>query len=294
MTEQETQTNPDNEKTTPEFTDPDQVTEQKQLEQMTQTLQSQVDRGELTLPDQFQGDVSKFIDSYKHMQQRATKAEQEKRRLEQERTPPAELNEQPQYAESDNTSQTEQTSESQTDWTDLTSNEKEQVQDGDIKNVWPELDKHLKSNGQITEDFANQHNIPNEMIQFLNRAYGVVKDADKKAAADHVGGEQQLNTLLEWAKANLKPDEQKFIQEQLRGPNWSMALDALQARHQRKNKTPSQINNSGSSGPQTTAEPWTSPMEKNAAYRDPRYRSDVKYRNMVYAREAATLQQQRR
>lgn len=291
MTQQNdtTTTNPN------QMTDPAAAAEAKQYADMEQRLQHQIDRGEISLPEQFQNDPQKFVQSYREMQRAYTQSRQAAATKE---TPPQSQSQSQPPADSDPSGNTsaegtppaDTKTQSDTDWADLTSTQQEQVKSGtNLEAVWPELNKQLMSQGRITEEFAQQNGLPNEMVSMLNNSFAAKRDADRRAAAERVGGDKNLSAMLEWAKTNLPESERNQITEQLRSQNWSIALDALAHRYQQNQKVPGQINNSGSGAP--SAAPWNSQAERDAAYRDPRYRVDPNYRRQVYMREHASLQQ---
>lgn len=281
----------------PNYTDP----AKQQRDQMLASVKQGVESGALTLPEKFQGDPEKFVDSYLELEKKLHQPQENQPSATELTTGSPESGTAPSYGslngqdtqDTSTSGQSDTDSQQPSDWTDLTGDgdENKDKQTSDLNAVWGEVQKELQTTGKVSDETVKKHNLPEQMVNQLVRSHEATKQADKQKAVEQAGSEERLNEVMNWAKTKLPAEEKKKIQEMLSGPNWSVALDALMARHARENGRPANINVSAPQG--SGAKPWGSMAEKQAHYNDPRYRTDPTFRQHVIERERETMQRMR-
>lgn len=102
--------------------------------------------------------------------------------------------------------------------------------------------------------------------------------------AETVGGTDNYNAIMAWGKGALTDDEKFAAVKVLTagGAEGKVFLQGLQARFKEANGSPPKKRSGGGGGPQ--ADVFESRGEQAAAMRDPRYKSNAKYRDSVIAK----------
>lgn len=115
-------------------------------------------------------------------------------------------------------------------------------------------------------------------------------EADVRAQAlQKVGGEEQLGTLLTWAKGNLKPEEAQWYDQQASNPRTALqGFEWLMARHRDAVGAGGAAPIVGGGAPAGGAAGFASQAELMAAMNDKRFDTDTDYQRQVTARLAAT------
>ena len=117
-------------------------------------------------------------------------------------------------------------------------------------------------------------------------------------AANLVGGQQELNKLMSWSAENLSEDERVAVNGQLAGPGYKTAILGLKARYETsdnvsaaKGREPgATLNRTASVNTYQSITPYSSNQEMFADQRNPRYKTDAKFRSAVEERILATNQ----
>lgn len=237
---------------------------QEQLE--IAAIQRSVDTGSFKLPDNIKT-AEDLYNSYKNLQSHSTKVAQENAALKaaQEKKaaePPVD----------DLASALETPEGEQTDGID-----------------WPTVEKELQSKGDLSPETRKRltdAKIPASMIEAQVQAHKQKKAADAQAAADMVGGQDELKRILEWGKSNLSKADAAVVQDQLRGPGWKLALLGLA--NMARNKEPGDMTTSN--GVAAGVLPYATQAEMTKDIRDPRYtnQTDSAFIKQVQARVQAT------
>lgn len=242
------------------------VTPPTQAEQEVASLQKAADSGSFKLPDNFKT-VQEFYDSYKNLQAHATQVSQENAELKKSKTETKPV---------DDLASALETPEGETT---------EGID-------WPSIEKELQSKGDLspeTRKALSDAKIPASMIEAQVTAHKIKRAEDAKQAADLVGGQDELQRVLEWGKKNLSKDDASVVSEQLRGPGWKLALLGLaKMAASPKDGEPRDMTTVG--GAASGAEPYGSQAEMSRDVRDPRYSQqlDPKFVKAVQARMYAT------
>ena len=117
-------------------------------------------------------------------------------------------------------------------------------------------------------------------------------------AATLVGGKAELNKIMAWAGKNLNEDERGAVNGQLAGPGYKTAILGLRARYEtsdnvsvaRGREPNATLNRSTSGNTVPTVTCYASNQEMFADQRNPRYKTDGKFRQAVDSRIIATRQ----
>lgn len=152
-----------------------------------------------------------------------------------------------------------------------------------------------ETRSSIKSEFGVQDAIIDEIIAGRK---AMMKQAVNQAA-NVVGSEQELNTLMDWASKNLPADERAKINEGLRTPAWETVMLGLKTKYEssvpsQKAKEPTsmveQAQPTANVGP--VEEPFESRELMLAAMRDRRYTRDPKYRAAIEEKMRITFEAQ--
>jgi hypothetical protein len=156
------------------------------------------------------------------------------------------------------------------------------------------------NNGELPETLRNaikmRMNVDDSIIDDYMSIRQENAQANVAAAASVVGGQPQLNNIMEWASNNLSDQERGAVNGQLAGPGYQTAILGLQARMNnangvsvaRSNEPRTTQNRTQQSDATQTIIPYRTEQEMFADQRNPRYRTDAAYRNAVEHRIVAT------
>lgn len=228
------------------------------------------------LPPQFGGDPDKFVKSYKDMRATLTKAQQElaatKKTQTETTTPPADPG----------------TGSAPVD--KLSVPDKPQQPSSE---EWSRWGQELVSTGNLSPEtrqtIKQKFGMPDEVID--GYVSGIVYRQREHAnrAAEVVGGQEQLKSIITWAQQTLSDDERTAVNSALASPGWQNVLLGLKTRMLAQNPTNGEpARASGSSQPSPGIVPFANKREMTHAIRDPRYKYDPAYQQMVQQRIIAT------
>ena len=159
------------------------------------------------------------------------------------------------------------------------------------------------NNGSLTDDtresikaeFGVQDAIIDEIVAGRK---AMMKQAVNEAA-NVVGSEQDLNTLMSWASKNLPVDEREKINQGLRTPAWETVMLGLKTKYEssvssQKAKEPTSMVEQAqpTANVSSPEEPFGSRDLMLAAMRDTRYTRDPKYRAAVEEKMRITFESQ--
>lgn len=176
----------------------------------------------------------------------------------------------------------------------------ESVQENVSTSEWNDWGNIIDANnGEVPEPLRNaikmRLNVDDTIINDYIAQRNQVQQQHVQLAADTVGGQEELNKVMDWAGRNLSEQERSAVNSQLTGPGYKTAIMGLKARYdaesigglrnQEPNKTP---NRQQMGDAVTSVTPYTSQTEMFADQRNPRYRTDAKYRHAVEQRIIAT------
>lgn len=125
--------------------------------------------------------------------------------------------------------------------------------------------------------------------QYIN-GQKALNDARTQAGYQAVGGEAQFKQMTEWAKSNLTPAEIQAFNTQVTGSQEAalLAIQGLNARYTAAVGNPPSGLLGGSAAASAPSNGFQSRAQVVQAMADPRYESDVAYRNSVMQKLAAT------
>lgn len=225
-----------------------------------------------SLPAQFGGDPDKFIKSYKEMRATLTKTQQE--------------------LASTKKTQAEPTTAPAVPGNSTASVDKLTVPDKPTQpspDEWSRLGQELMSTGTLSAEtrasIKQKFGIPEDVID--GYVSGIVYRQKEQAnkAAEVVGGQDQLKTVIAWAQDNLSNEERAAVNSALASPGWQNVLLGLKTRMQAQNPTNGEPSRAmGSSQPAPGIVPFANKREMTTAIRDPRYKFDPQYQQMVQQR----------
>ena len=156
--------------------------------------------------------------------------------------------------------------------------------------------EYVDNNGQLSKatlDGLAKQGITKEAVDAY--IYGLQAQArdDRTKLVAVVGSEQDLNTLYDWAKANLTPADIRSYNDLVRGPgrniDAAIMLDSFVSKYNAAlGSDPARTVTAGNSPASTGAVPFADQHEMTKAMGDPRYAVSEAYRAEVYARMAVT------
>ena len=159
----------------------------------------------------------------------------------------------------------------------------------------------LSEDGKIPDELQAKlkaAKIPDEVVQsHIDGTKARVKLMALEAA-NLVGGNDQLQSILTWAAENISESERASINQQLKMPGWQNTLLGIQARMAKQQAIAGQTTASPTKPlyePTVTSgggglQPFSSLGDMQAAMRDPRYNKDPHYTQEVMQRVALAKQ----
>jgi hypothetical protein len=148
-----------------------------------------------------------------------------------------------------------------------------------------EYAKEYEETGALSEESIaklSSSGIPEPIIRNYLEGIGALSERQSQQIYGIVGGEEQYNSMLEWASETLDEgeiDAFNSIMEQGNNAAMQMAVRGLQARYVQTVGQPSKLIKGETTGPSGGA--FRSVAEVTEAMRDPRYKKDPAYRRDV-------------
>ena len=248
-----------------------------------QMLRKAVAADPTQIPEQFNGDAEKFINSYKSLQAEFTRKSQELAALKNAAPP----------------SQEPKTEEVKP--VDLEIKEPPKVEPPKV--TWNSAVDEFSVNGDVSEETrkalsvqlaVDKNNLEEiagvrQMIDTYVEAMKGQRNLAQTRAVEIAGGVEQYNAVVEWGQKNLNAAEKAQVNQALKSAAWELTWTGLVARF---NKA---VGDSGNKNPNTpnanmnsAVKPFETQAEMTQAMRDPRYRTHLAYRQEVEARVIAT------
>lgn len=178
-------------------------------------------------------------------------------------------------------------------------------------NLWATAQAELAAEGKISDvtraGLKTAHNADDNMIDGMVAGYKAQRSELGRNLAAVVGGQENLNKVIAYAKVNMDPAALTDLRKSLETPMGPLVLAGLNARMQAASPAaapavkpagePKSILDTavgGDSKSGGTAQPFATYAEFIAAYRDPRYlHGDQEFQKLVAARTMATQQAKR-
>lgn len=149
--------------------------------------------------------------------------------------------------------------------------------------IWSEVEKDLKSTGDISEDTRaklKQNGVPEHLITGFREAATFAKQQRISQAAKFLGSQAELDATIKFAQS-LPEHERREINKALDSEAWQTTLMGLQARRLATNEPTRNIG----VAPNSAADPNRLVFKKAddlvRAIANPRYRSDMDYAEAV-------------
>jgi hypothetical protein len=157
--------------------------------------------------------------------------------------------------------------------------------------VWAKVEAESKS-GSISESTISElraAGVPDSVINNYTSGVKAQATARTNEAANAVGGVENLQKAMDFARANYAPEQMEAFKAQLNGPLWEATLKGLALQAGVGAPTPNAATSPSTAGPAATPQteviaPFNSQVEMTAAIRDPRYKYDTDYQRYVQAR----------
>jgi hypothetical protein len=249
------------------------------------------------VPENF-NDTGAWFDSLKEAQGQYTQARQEIAQLKEQYAKTGEIGErQPQQSE-----QPVQQSEPDPN-RELRITEKVEPPPPSMQESWTDWQSELATTGDFTPETRNQiksaMNVDDNVVDTFIAGQKALRKEAYDNAATVVGGQDNLNTILDWAAKGLDPAERDELNSVLATPAYKTALMGLQARYTQemankpKQQEPAQVANRENAAQTSDAampiKAFETREQMNHAMSDPRYRTDPEYRAEVEARLIKTM-----
>ncbi len=157
--------------------------------------------------------------------------------------------------------------------------------------VWDKVEAEQRSGSITPETLAElkASGVPESVISQYTNGVKASAQARTQQAADAVGGVENLQKAMDFARQNLAPEAMESLKGQLDGPLWEATLKGLALQAGVGAPTPAASTSPSTSGPSATPQsdailPFNSQVEMTSAINDPRYKFDTDYQRWVQAR----------
>lgn len=170
-----------------------------------------------------------------------------------------------------------------------------------LNDQWQTWQSELAMTGDFStetrESIKRAMNVDDTVVETFIAGQKALRKEAYDSASTVVGGQTELDSILNWASESLSDQERDSLNNMLSGPSYQTALLGLKARYDQdmasrpKAQEPSRVQSENASSAQEAPalEPFRSRQEMNVAMSDPRYRSDPEYRQLVEQRVAQTM-----
>lgn len=156
---------------------------------------------------------------------------------------------------------------------------------------WHRWGHEIHTTGSISPDTKEQiktkFGIPDQVVDAYIDGIKARQRQLAEEAAKVVGGTDELNSIIKWASENLDDAEREAVNNSLKSPGWQNVILGLKARRAATNTEP-KTRITASSGVPAGIKPFATSKEMVAAMRDPRYKFDSEYQQMVQDRVRAS------
>ena len=222
------------------------------------------------LPPQYNGDPEKFIKSWKDMRAEITRLQQAGK----QQPPPEPAPQAPPKTDSAPA--------------DLKIPDKPAQPNEDEWNKWG---VEISNTGDVSQEtratIKSRFGIPDQILDTYVDGIRAKQRQLATEASGVVGGPEELKGIIQWASDNLPDAEREAVNNALKQPGWQNVLLGIKARRDATNTEP-KTRIVGSSGVPAGIKPFANSKEMVAAMRDPRYKYDSEYQNLVQERVRIT------
>jgi hypothetical protein len=223
------------------------------------------------LPPQYNGDPEKFIKSWKDMRAEITRLQQAGKQP----TPPEPVTQ-------------DRRPDADVSVPDLKIPDKPVQPNEDEWNKWG---VEISNTGNVSQEtrsaIKSKFGIPDQILDTYVDGIRAKQRQLATEAAGVVGGPDELKSVIQWATDNLPDAERDAVNSALKQPGWQNVLLGIKARRDATNTEP-KTRVVGSSGVPVGVKPFANSKEMVAAMRDPRYKFDSDYQNLVQERVRIT------
>lgn len=148
------------------------------------------------------------------------------------------------------------------------------------------ISQEFQESGELSEDTYNsleRAGISKEIVDSYIAGQQAIAEKQAQAVFQTVGGEENYNSMIEWAASNLKEPEIEAFNTALSGTpeQISFAVEGLYARYSRANPSPPKGQIRGSAPSSASADVYASTAQMMQDMRDPRYQKDPSFRSAV-------------
>lgn len=256
--------------------------EEKELEAVTLAATQNA----ANLPPEFGGDPAKFIESWKNLRADHTRKSQELAELKKKSSEPP-SSEKPVV----------ETPEDKNETPPETLRIPDEKPKPEVTIDEAAIEKEIWETGSLsdaTKTAMESKGIPKGVISKLEQAEQAKIVGQAQAAAELVGGMEELKADIEWA-STLPPAEKEAINAALKTPLWKDIVNSVHARRIAAT-TPNRGNEPrptkgvvNTNTPADTSSMFSSIEQQSEAIRDPRYYSDPTYRKAVEEKIRRTM-----
>lgn len=151
-----------------------------------------------------------------------------------------------------------------------------------------EMKAALDTTGDLPEEAyaaLEKQGLRRDLVEFYVENLNYRKEAMQQEAMSYAGGENEWNSLAQWAGQNLEPQEVARYNEILDTPEWKVAIDALRVRRDMSYGEPQLVGGNNAVAGSTFG--YRSKAEMKADMGDPRYAADPAFRKDVMAKIAS-------
>ncbi len=149
-----------------------------------------------------------------------------------------------------------------------------------------DMSKEYQENGSLSDDTYSQleqSGIPRHMTDSWIQGQQAISDKMTNAAFNAAGGEENFNTLTEWAKVNLSEQEINEYNKAISIADPStirFTVESLKSRYESKNGQQANLL-TGETSNKMSGDRYESVTQLTDAMKDPRYQTDPAFREQV-------------
>lgn len=249
------------------------------------------------LPEQFKT-VKDLFDSYKELQRSYTQSRQELSQLKGEPpaapVKPSEPAGEPAIPGELRLGSEEQAAQKAAEAQEKAVASSPSVTDADMKAWRNELAVKGELSPETRQEIAKRTGFSDEFVDsFAAGQRALMREAFNQAAEVVDGGVKGLQSVLNWAKETLSPEEARYVDEALQGPSWRTVLLGLESGYKKsqaspKKQEPTKYAIPDAPMPQGSLKPFATRAEYYAARNNSKYMTDPKFREEVEGRVLQT------
>ena len=159
----------------------------------------------------------------------------------------------------------------------------------DVSNAIQEASNAFEESGELSEDnykALEDNGIPREFVEAYVKGQQATVEAEATAITDSIGGQDNYDAMVEWAKGSLSKDEVESYDDMVTKGSQNSAMMAVKGLYARfvgeTGQQPVKIAQGQTAG--AVVQPFSSNRQIVEAMKDSRYDSDPAYRSDVEQR----------